>query len=325
MTLKPRVTAVALCVAAFLIAACGGQASLLPTSPSRGGGEIPAGGGAVITGTVNGMPQAALASDAVRAASNGTLIVTVAGTNISTAVDGNNRFTLTGVPNGTIRLELKGRGIDAAITIAAVSAGDRIDITLTVVGAGVRVDNEHREVGDSGTEIEGLITAIDASRRTIRVRDRLIEVPSTARIRRGGTRVTFGDLRVGDRVHVKATLDGTRVIAREVRIQGDDDDFDGIVGATEVRGAVSSLGDQRLSGPHVQRWCSQDPDRRQHAVRGRPVLGGAEQRPGDGQAAVAVRWDAAGQRGQNRRLIPEKTEPVGGNGFTLPPLLRFSV
>jgi hypothetical protein len=192
------------------------------------GGSTAGATGAVITGIVSGLARPARASGTFETADTDTLVVTVTGTNLSTAVDGNGRFALNGVPGGTIRLQFKGRGVDGTITIASVASGDRIDLTVTVNGGTIRLDGERREGRGDGTrtDIEGAVSAIDTAARTIRVRDRLIEVPASAVIRRGGTPLTFADLRVGDRVDVRASVDGARVIASEVHVKRDEDDGD---------------------------------------------------------------------------------------------------
>ena len=87
-------------------------------------------------------------------------------------------------------------------------------------------------------ELEGLISAKGAN--TITVNAQLVTVPSTAVIRHGNRSFKFSDLRVGNRVHVKAMREvgatasaaSTSLMATEVKLQnpgdagvgGDDDD-----------------------------------------------------------------------------------------------------
>lgn len=84
-------------------------------------------------------------------------------------------------------------------------------------------------------ELEGLISAKAGD--SITVNAQTVVVPSTCPIRHGSTRFTFGDLRVGDRVHVRGSrittgsgaTTSTRIEATEVKLQNpsgssDDDD-----------------------------------------------------------------------------------------------------
>jgi uncharacterized protein DUF5666 len=165
--------------------------------------------------------------------------VTISGTNISTTVDGSGQFTLTGVPPGTVTLQFSGPGVSASITLSGVTATDQITIDVTLNGSSARVDSESRHK-DDGHEIEGKITAVNGS--TITVGGSAITVPSTAKIHRGATAMTFADLKVGVEVEVKTTMDGTTLTATDVSIEdGNDDGDDDHDGLNEVSGAVSGL------------------------------------------------------------------------------------
>lgn len=71
-------------------------------------------------------------------------------------------------------------------------------------------------------ELEGQITAINGT--SITVNGRAVLVPVDAVIRRGSRAVAFSELRVGDRVHVRASMQGTTLEASEVKLQHPDDD-----------------------------------------------------------------------------------------------------
>ena len=64
--------------------------------------------------------------------------------------------------------------------------------------------------------LTGSITSINAASQSIGVSNTTVSVPSTATIRRGGTRLTFADLAVGDRVSVRGTTSGSTIVAAEV-------------------------------------------------------------------------------------------------------------
>lgn len=81
-------------------------------------------------------------------------------------------------------------------------------------------------------ELEGRISAKSST--TITVNAQVISVPSTAVIRHGNTRFKLSDLRVGDRVHVKATRSTTgtgtaaktAILATEIKRQNPGDPVD---------------------------------------------------------------------------------------------------
>ena len=72
-------------------------------------------------------------------------MVKVNGTNIETNVDGVGRFTLNGVPSGTIVLNFSGRGINTDVTITGVNSGDQITIEVRLDNGRARVESEQRD------------------------------------------------------------------------------------------------------------------------------------------------------------------------------------
>ena len=100
-------------VVAALTAACGSNNS--PTSPTGSGTSR----GAVISGRVTGVSSRASASDLSTTMATSRVTITVAGTDISTVVDGNGDFTLTGVPPGDVQLKFAGSGVSATLTFPA--------------------------------------------------------------------------------------------------------------------------------------------------------------------------------------------------------------
>ena len=127
--------------------ACGeSSASLGPTGPTRSNGSA---SGAVITGRVSGIGLSPSTIDATTAASTSTAVrVTIAGTSISTMVDGAGQFTLNGVPPGTVTLTFTGNNVSASITLNNVSAGEEIQIEIRLNGTSARVESERRTRGD---------------------------------------------------------------------------------------------------------------------------------------------------------------------------------
>ena len=85
-------------------------------------------------------------------------------------------------------------------------------------------------------EIEGLISAIAGT--SITVNGQTVAVPAGTVIRHGSRAVAYSELGLGDRVHVKARLQGTVLEATEVKLQnagsGGDDDGDDAGGTGSV-------------------------------------------------------------------------------------------
>jgi hypothetical protein len=196
--IKPRWIVFAFSVAVASSIACGGSASLSPTGPSANGST------AVITGRVNGMSSLPVSTQSISFA-----------------------------PRATTSLR-----VTISVTLSGVTAGEQIHIELTLTnGGGAHVDSETRHRDDNGREVEGHITAINASARTITVGSTAVNVPDTARIHRGTTTLTFADLKVGDEVEVEGAMDGTTFRATEVKIEVDDDDDNDDL--PEVKGMVT--------------------------------------------------------------------------------------
>jgi hypothetical protein len=150
-------------------AACSSNGS--PTTPSH----TARAGGATIVGHVNGFAsgtnsQRNLDGSSSVGTPNGltftqnastTLTVTVNGTNITSNVDGNGNFQLTGVPPGDVTLMFSGAGANATITLNNVAANAQISITVTLNGNSAKLENrdDQDENDDSGAgQLAGTIS-----------------------------------------------------------------------------------------------------------------------------------------------------------------------
>jgi len=219
---RSHVTLFALLVSTVVFAACGGNASLSPVGPSRSTT------GASISGTVSGTGV-----NAVRALDGGpfgvlatsSVTVSIAGTNISTMVDGQGQFTLNDVPTGTVTLNFTAPGASAAITLTGIGPTDNVQITVTLNGSTAHVDSERHSAPDNNKgEFQGRITAIDATAKTFQVSGMTVKVAPATTIRHGNKTVQFADLKVGDHVEVKGTKDGTTLTASEIKVESDNED-----------------------------------------------------------------------------------------------------
>jgi hypothetical protein len=203
-----------------------------PTLPSPAAPASP--GTASIIGTLNSAGSTAMSA---RAATVG-VTVNVAGTGIGATVTPGGSFTLTGVPSGDVVLQFTGQGIDARASITGVEDQEEIHIVVSVNGSQAVVNVTDRKKPQHGTELEGLITLINAATRTLVVNGTTVTVPTSAIIRHGDQQIAFADLKIGQRVHVKGTPSGPTVVASEVKLQ--DENPSGGAEA-EVEGKVSML------------------------------------------------------------------------------------
>lgn len=209
-----------LAVAALVATACGSNSSPVapasspaatatPTAPTSGSGT------AMISGTLAGATSssAAMRPEAV------TITITISGTNISTTATPGSTFVLNGVPAGNVELHFMGSGVDARNTIADVADNEQIHIVVNVHGTSADVEINDREGGNHGVELEGLIGSINVGARTMVVGGRTVSVPANVVIRHGNTPFTLADLKIGQRVHVKGTMNGSTIVASEVMLQ----------------------------------------------------------------------------------------------------------
>ena len=141
------------CLVLIIAGGCGGDGRS-PLHPSQTG--------AVIAGTVTGPAGSASTASAgsartIRPADSSFtgLTVTVVGSNLSTVVDANGHFQISGVSGGTVRLQFTGNGINATITINNVSGDQFIEIQIQVSGTSVEIVDELRTVKVSLCHAEG--------------------------------------------------------------------------------------------------------------------------------------------------------------------------
>ena len=224
-------------------AACGGSGA----SPTEPGSPSGAAGGASITGTVSGSSTALTASgtDAIPG-----LVVTVAGTSISSGLDAAGRFTLDGVPPGDIQLQFSGP-ISATITLTGVQSSEKITLTIAVSGGTVTVQTQVRSTG-SEEQIEGLVESVTPATTggSLKVAGRDVTTDASTQIRQGNTSRVLGDIKVGYRIHVKGHTTGSTLLATAIQIQntnvpgedGDEaDDGDGQDSSASIHGTLTAM------------------------------------------------------------------------------------
>ena len=214
------VIAAAFAAAAAGATACGDNKVSAPTQPSStpSATAAPSVTGASIGGTVVGVTTGAAAPFRTLGVS---LTVTVTGSNVSSTVDGSGRFQLQGVPAGRVELHFVGPGVDARLVIDNVAEHEAIEIVVRVNGAVAEIEDNHRQTPDNRVEIEGVVAQVNAAARTLVVRNTTVMVPSTVTIRHGSTTFALSDVRVGDRVEIHGTMNGTTITATEVEVENE--------------------------------------------------------------------------------------------------------
>jgi hypothetical protein len=227
---------------ALASAACGGKGSTAsPASPSQ---MVPAGvppspmSGATVGGTVAATSPsgAALGPSALSGMS-----VQVVGTSVTSSVSSAGEFSLRDVPPGDVNLKVSGAGADAVVGVAGVQAGQTIQISIVVSGSIGRLEFDSRGGASGKQELEGLIES-KAPPDMLMVHGQAVKVVAgTTVIRKGDTPMTYADLTVGWRIHVRGTMSAPGVtppvLTADLIIVQDS----GGGGSTDVRGTVGAI------------------------------------------------------------------------------------
>ena len=193
--------------AILALAACGSATT--PTEPSSPMAvDAPASQpSATINGRVAGVGSAQTLNSSQGAGAG--MTVSVEGTSISSGLNSMGQFALANVPaHAAVVLRFQGAGANAQLPVGTLSAGETFNLTVNVSGSTATIEGQTR---GNGSEVEGRIEAIQPG--TLVVAARTITVGASTTIRHGGTPMTFSDLVVGTRVHVKGTPSGTGATA----------------------------------------------------------------------------------------------------------------
>jgi hypothetical protein len=223
-------------------AACGGKGSTAsPASPSPmvAAGVPPSPmSGAVVSGTVAALSAsgAALGSSALSGMS-----VQVVGTSVTSPVSAAGEFSLRDVPPGDVSLKVSGAGADAVVGVAGVQAGQTIQISIVVSGSIGRLEFDSRGGASGKQELEGLIES-KAPPDMLVVHGQAVKVlAGTTDIRKGDTPLTYADLTVGWRIHVRGAMSAPGVtppvLTADLIIVQDS----GGGGSTDVKGTVGAI------------------------------------------------------------------------------------
>ena len=187
------------------------------------GGSSPAGpgatnAGATITGSVLSGASSALTSASTGNAMPG-LVVTVAGTSISSGLDAAGRFSLRDVPSGNLQLQFSGP-VSGSVPVNDVKPTESITLVISVSSSTVTLESAAR-TGAGTEEIEGRVESLPPTTAagSLKVAGRTVTTDASTQIRHGSTTLQFDDLEIGYRVHVKGNPSGSSVLANSIEVQ----------------------------------------------------------------------------------------------------------
>lgn len=245
-------------IAITVLATACGSSTPPPAGPTSATGSPSAPSNASTgTATISGLVNGSAATAAFRPMASGSMAVSLAGSSMTTTVDGSGRFTLQNVPSGDQTLVFTGNGVSARLTIPGVGDHETIQVSVNVSGSSADIDEDEREDASHHGELEGRIASINAAAGTFVVRGVTVTVPMGTPVHHGGTAVALSSLVAGERVHVKGTMTGPNAVtASDVEVQnehanpgngngngnGDDDGHGGNNhGEVELKGAASGV------------------------------------------------------------------------------------
>jgi len=220
-------------IALSLVVAAVGCGRNTPASPDSTGGA-----GAVVTGSVTSSGSSAVAARplGVSAAPSG-LSVSIAGTSLTTGVDSTGHFAFQDVPGGDRQLHFTGPGIDAQLGIPDIQTSETINLSVSLSGSSATIETQSRSSG-SDRDVEGRVEALPpvTPPGAFIVAAKTIQTDGSTRFVLNGATAGFADLVVGQRVHVKAHMSGTAILATLVEIQNTNAEI-----PVEVNGVIQTF------------------------------------------------------------------------------------
>jgi hypothetical protein len=198
-------------------AGCGSSDSV------TGSTEGPTVGIAVVQGTVVGpsstaAPMGASSTgapgDGFTALSGGDgLTVRVEGTHISTGVDEEGQFILSGLPPGTVTLVFEGSGTSAHLTVSGLRDGQVLSLQVHLSGGTATITSQQPCTPTKETKLIGKLDSMKGTQ--LVVRGRPVDASEIRKVWRGSSRTQLDELKVGEKVKVWGTLRGDGVIVAE--------------------------------------------------------------------------------------------------------------
>ena len=206
--------------------ACSDKSPTAPTAPPDSAtatvapAPVPgAAAGASISGTV----AAPGTFSAGYGTFTGTLFIQVVGSDVSSPVSANGSFELKGVPAGEVVLKISGGGLDATLLVGSVGSGESVRLAIVVGGAVPVINSDSRVSAGQNKELEGTLQAKQPPAGLV-VNNQVVEVVAgSTSIKHGSALLTYEDLAVGQRVHVRGTIrvaaGTTALVAERIEVQ----------------------------------------------------------------------------------------------------------
>lgn len=166
------------------------------------------------TGVVGGRVEMSI----VPGAAVPSVLVSVAGADVTANVSRLGDFVIANVPAGPLELRFTGAGIAATLPAGSLAAGETLTMTVRLTPAQAAIDSMSRVRGTAAL-VEGVIAESDVAlpAGAIVVGGRIVRVPSGVTAT-GGVNGTTPALKPGLRVRVTGTLDAAGITAREITI-----------------------------------------------------------------------------------------------------------
>lgn len=172
--------------------------------------------------------------------------VAVPGTGMEMTVAGDGRFLFSGVPEDASLRFRKGSDIDVTLDLGRVQT----NLTVEVDGMGAR---RRRSVRVNNVQLEGLVVDVTADSITVDAAGKgevTALIDGATLVRDGQEMLTPEDVLLGSRVHVKADVLGSDLLAREIRLQNEIGENDGEGGEgqlkVELEGLILTVGEETL-------------------------------------------------------------------------------
>jgi hypothetical protein len=111
--------------------------------------------------------------------------------------------------------------MNGRVDLDEVGDSETITLTLNVSGASVELEDEHRRGGPQD-QLEGKVQALPPTTAagTFMVAGQLVTTDASTRLFNGDAAAQFGNLTIGQRVHVAGHLNGSALLASVIQIQG---------------------------------------------------------------------------------------------------------
>lgn len=150
----------------------------------------------------------------------GGLKVTVVGSDRSTTTTSDGKFTLTGVPEGTITLRFEGEGVSATITIGGLTAGQTLTLVVEVAGPVAKVWKE----GEKEEELKFVGRVESVQPPTLFVSGKTVLTTSATEYENEhGTARSLADIHIGQLIKVYGTVGSDGVVTARKIVPRDDD------------------------------------------------------------------------------------------------------